>query len=515
MLDGAKQKEHAVAAVRCVALLAVAVCHRFDGTSLALDLWLAAGAAYALLTTFHPARWQKARVVSASVLLDVAYITGLIALSGHTDYMLLYYLPVMLASVRLHFLNAVRAALLATFLLATVVLLHGDGLSSSHSPLVQVYIFAGSAVVLTLVFYSIRQSANRQQEVADRLEAALQRLAAMHEVARSAHGPDGLQQLAHTTAALATRLVGADYGYLALADPAGTLSVHAVHMEQRPASHLAFDAQVANHCVVQQAPVLKHVHWQEREEYTVAAIPLVGEGQPIGALQVIRRSNRSFRSREIELLSALCAEAATTIAAARLRDKVYALAAVDQVTGLYNAEEFKRLVALTVRDAGNQPMALVAFDLDGSSDTASRYGTKALDEQLTVFADVVRRSVRDYDVAGRLGEDEVGVLLVNCTADGARAAASRLRQAFSHRTFHFDDAGPEITATVCAGIAAVQPGEAPEDPLALLSRAASALTEAKAAGANQIRWWEHGAPAPFPSQLSWLLQSGQGDSSWK
>jgi len=506
-------REHFAAAVRCIALLVVTMCHRFDGSSDLLDMLLVGGAIYALLTTFHPLRWQQRRVVSGMVVADVGYITVLIGASGQSQYMLLYYLPIMLASIRLEFRETVGASLLAAAGLALVVLLRGQSLSAASSPLMQVYLFAGSALVTAVTFWALKHSTVRQQEVASRLEAALERLAAVHEVARAGHGPDGLKKLCETTAALAVRLVGADYGYLALSDPGGSLTVQAVHMERRPESHIAFDPQVANHCVVQMAPVTKHVHWQGKDEYTVGAVPLVTAGQPLGVLEVIRGSHRPLKGREVELLTALCGEASSTIESARLRDEVYALAAVDRVSGLYIEEEFKRLVSQTVHEGTLQPLAMLVFVLDGSSETASAYGEAALEEQVTVFADVVRRGLRNEDLAGRLGRDEFGVLLLNCNTDGARAVASRLRQAFSRRMFYFEAGGNPVTATVCCGIAAIGPGEAPEDPLSLLNRAAGALSLAKEQGPNQIRMWE--PPERCPSGGIQHLLSGPQNSAWK
>jgi len=513
MSNGSKpDREQAVAAIRCAALLAVTACHQLDGSSDSLDLWLVAGAAYTLLSTFHPLRWQMPRAASVMVVLDTLYITGLIALTGRSEYMLLYYLPILLASVRLNFLEAVRACVLAALGLGSVVVLRGQALSFTSSPLMQVYLFAASALVLAGFFYALKQATVRQQEVAGQLENALQRLSAVHEIARSGHGPDGLRQLANTTAALATRLAGADCGYLALIDPGGKLTVQAAHLARRPESHLAFDPEVAHQCVVHLAPVMKRVQWQDRQEYTVAAVPLVSNSQPIGVLQVIRCSSRSLKAREVELLRALCAEAAVTIESARLCDQIYALAAVDKLTGLYVADEFKRLVAQAMVECASQPLAMLLFDLDGSKETVSHYGPTLLEEQVTVFADIIRRGVRERDLVGRLGDDEFGLLLVDCNADGARAAASRLRQAFSRRTFHAEE-DTALTGSVCCGIAAVGPGEAPEDPLSLLSRAASALAAARGQGSNQMRLWEPQEDASLPGQISRLLSGSQ--DSWK
>jgi len=514
MPDGKRYIVQVAAAIRCIALLAVTICHHFDGASRLTDLLLLGGVVYALLTTFHPQGRRLGFFLAATVVLDVAYISALIGVTGHSEYMLLYYLPILLATMQLRLRAAVAASMLATAGLVLVVGMRGDTLTFTGSPMMQVYLFAGSALVLAGCFFALRSATTRQSETARRLEEALQRLSAMHEVARSGHGPDGLRKLAHTTAKQATELVGADYGYLALADPGGGLSVQAVHMERRPESHIAFDPHVAHHSVVNRAPVAKSVHWDGKGDFTVVAVPLIVGGHPIGVLEVIRHSARSLRSREVELLRALCSEASATIEAARLRDEAYTLAAVDQTTGLYINEEFRRLASEVLREAGNRPMAIVAFDLDGSTETSSRYGQEACDEQLTVFADVIRRGVRDHDLAGRLGPDEFAVLLVDCNEDGARSAAARLRGAFSRRAFHFPQGEGPVTATVCAGIAATVPDEVLEEPLALLNRAESALTAAKQQGPNQIAAWAAEASG-VSGQLGRLLRSSPQDSTWK
>jgi len=97
-------------------------------------------------------------------------------------------------------------------------------------------------------------------------------------------------------------------------------------------------------------------------------------------------------------------------------------------------------------------------------------------------AAILRETLREKDLAGRLGGEEFAVILPGTNVVGAQQLAERLRQAMAERV-RIPGSGGE-TVTISIGVAAVPPDETTLD--ATLSRADAALYEAKEKGRNRV-----------------------------
>jgi diguanylate cyclase (GGDEF)-like protein len=138
----------------------------------------------------------------------------------------------------------------------------------------------------------------------------------------------------------------------------------------------------------------------------------------------------------------------------------------DELTGLGNRRAANRMIsALKPSDA------VVMIDLDNFKDLNDTKGHAAGDELLREFAGSVTASLRDGDVALRLGGDEF-LLILRAAGDHATAAVERLAG-------RWRDTASGITFS--AGIAVC--GEREED---LVERADAALYTAKRDGRDRI-----------------------------
>jgi diguanylate cyclase (GGDEF)-like protein len=104
------------------------------------------------------------------------------------------------------------------------------------------------------------------------------------------------------------------------------------------------------------------------------------------------------------------------------------LADEDVLTPLLNrrafVRELRRVLAFTQRYGG--PASLVYFDLDGFKAVNDRFGHAAGDVALQAVARRLADHVRESDIAGRLGGDEFGVILVHADQAAAQAKAAAL-----------------------------------------------------------------------------------------
>jgi diguanylate cyclase (GGDEF)-like protein len=111
-----------------------------------------------------------------------------------------------------------------------------------------------------------------------------------------------------------------------------------------------------------------------------------------------------------------------------LASEVFKLAALDQLTGLYNRRSGEQRLEQEMSRAQRhgRPLTMLLLDVDGLKLINDAHGHAAGDLTLRTFADRLQRAIRGSDLAVRLGGDEFMVLLPECRAEEVRHVLSRL-----------------------------------------------------------------------------------------
>ncbi|MGD0426445.1 MAG: GGDEF domain-containing protein [Candidatus Acidiferrales bacterium] len=158
-----------------------------------------------------------------------------------------------------------------------------------------------------------------------------------------------------------------------------------------------------------------------------------------------------------------------------LASEVYKLAALDQLTGLYNRRSGEQRLAQEISRAQRhgRPLTVLLMDLDGLKQINDRHGHAAGDTVLKGFADRLQRAIRGSDLAVRLGGDEFMALLPECRSEEVRHVLGRLEG----MEFEFDN--EKLRLQYSRGWTDYAAGETPQE---LLKRADIALYENKRAG---------------------------------
>jgi len=211
------------------------------------------------------------------------------------------------------------------------------------------------------------------------------------------------------------------------------------------------------------------------------AVPLVGEGGPLGFLTVFTRTSaRSLGEPTIEELEGLALRAGPALENARRFREARQLADLDALTGLHNRRYFHETLAREVARAQryNRQLALIVFDLDDFKEVNDRIGHLAGDAVLAEAAARVRSVVRSADIACRVGGDEFAVILPESALADADQLYRRIQAAVSSRPI--SQIG---TLYLSAGVAELRPED---DAVNFFQRADEALYRAKEAGKGRV-----------------------------
>lgn len=162
---------------------------------------------------------------------------------------------------------------------------------------------------------------------------------------------------------------------------------------------------------------------------------------------------------------------------------MYEVVITDNLTGLYTRDYFLKRLHEEYNKVTRYgvDLSFVMLDLDNFSLVNNRYGHGEGDRVLRIVAQTIMRSVRNVDICGRFGGEELIVILPNTNGHSAKIVAERILTAL--RNIPVEGNRYQITASV--GVASVDM-DRPVDPLDLIEKADQAETYAKRTGKNRV-----------------------------
>ncbi|MBK1699930.1 GGDEF domain-containing protein [Thiococcus pfennigii] len=165
----------------------------------------------------------------------------------------------------------------------------------------------------------------------------------------------------------------------------------------------------------------------------------------------------------------------------RANRRILDLARTDALTGLPNRRYFFERLGEALEQARQlrRPLSVLMIDLDHFKEVNDRFGHAGGDAVLTAFAELLRGGARASDFPGRLGGEELALLLPDTDAGQGQRVAERLRA----DTARLRPLGEAAVFTVSIGVATLRAEETGD---AFLARADAALYAAKTAGRDRV-----------------------------
>jgi diguanylate cyclase (GGDEF)-like protein/putative nucleotidyltransferase with HDIG domain len=157
----------------------------------------------------------------------------------------------------------------------------------------------------------------------------------------------------------------------------------------------------------------------------------------------------------------------------------------DPKTGLFNVRYFEHALQSELARANrfDRPMTIVMADLDLLRNINNTYGHLAGDQVLIGMAEILKKSVRDYDILARFGGEEFSILMPETTTQDAYLRIEEIRETIENAEFNVQTSVTPIRVTMSFGIAGRQGfAQTPND---IVHNADAALYHAKLSGRNR------------------------------
>lgn len=206
-------------------------------------------------------------------------------------------------------------------------------------------------------------------------------------------------------------------------------------------------------------------------------VPLVANHNLLGIL--------AFKSKndiDIDLLEALKNQMSIYIYNATL----YTMAITDSMTKLYLQTFFKEKLDNEIKkyEEHKNDISLIMLDIDHFKKFNDTYGHLAGDFVIKEVANLIKDSVRAFDIVSRYGGEEFAIMLLDTKLEIATLIAERIRVNIEKRIFLYDK--KELKVHVSLGLAHIHDCENDLSSHNFISKADEALYFSKRNGRNRL-----------------------------
>lgn len=157
---------------------------------------------------------------------------------------------------------------------------------------------------------------------------------------------------------------------------------------------------------------------------------------------------------------------------------------IDHLTGLYTRKELERKIGIVYsrikkpdeerrNEGGIEHFSMLFIDIDNFKAFNTKGGQQEGDRMLRIVAQLLQDNVRQDDIVGRLGGEEMIVGLVGTTENEANQKAEELRNIIEKKS----------DCTISIGVTSFNEGINPQE---LINEANLAMIKAKATGKNRV-----------------------------
>lgn len=163
-------------------------------------------------------------------------------------------------------------------------------------------------------------------------------------------------------------------------------------------------------------------------------------------------------------------------------ERLYFRATIDGLTGVFNRRHFHEIVQEQLDDTSEES-TLLLLDIDDFKQVNDQYGHLAGDQVLIEFSSILRNTIQNQGVIGRVGGEEFAVFIKGRSELEVQEVAERLRNTIKNYWIRLNES-KQITITISGGIAYSKKSNTTFEEL--YQQADKALYQSKESGKNKI-----------------------------
>lgn len=208
------------------------------------------------------------------------------------------------------------------------------------------------------------------------------------------------------------------------------------------------------------------------KNYSTAILPLISVNKCIGVFII----EDAYANQNAALYSLIANYIALVTHNFDLLEKSDEFVNTDALTLLYNHRGFQEILTNEISRAktNKQQLSVMMMDINNITRINREQGHAKGDEVIKLVAEKVRQNVRESDIAGRYGGDELAIILPNTSSEQAKYVAEYLTYSLS--CCFIDDIGP---IKVSVGVATYPDCAMDKEKLLILAEQAMYISKAK------------------------------------
>lgn len=208
------------------------------------------------------------------------------------------------------------------------------------------------------------------------------------------------------------------------------------------------------------------------KDNAVVILPMISVNKCIGILIV----EDKYARQNITLYNLIANFAALFSHNFELMEQTEGIVNTDTLTLLYNHRGFQEILSneISRAETNKQKLSVVMMDISNITKINRELGHAKGDEVIKLVAEKVRQNMREGDIAGRYGGDEIAIILPNTSVSQAKYVAEYLTYSLS--CCFIDDIGP---VKVSVGIATYPDCADDKEKLLILAEQAMYISQAK------------------------------------
>ncbi|MFC0557955.1 sensor domain-containing diguanylate cyclase [Halalkalibacter alkalisediminis] len=210
--------------------------------------------------------------------------------------------------------------------------------------------------------------------------------------------------------------------------------------------------------------------------HSILAVPMIHSKELKGMAIAVHHQPYQFTFDHFKLLQSLIHHSTLALTNSMLHEELERLVITDHLTRLYSRNYLDECIQESLMKDLNGTFLLI--DIDNFKKVNDTFGHQVGDDIIIQVANVLKRNIRDLDIAARWGGEELAIYLPKMSVDIGSRIAERILKAVEIET------SPRVTVSI--GVSTWNRNDKETNLQSLFKKADQGLYEAKESGKNRV-----------------------------